>query len=177
MAIPVAAAAALRAGVPLATDAFKKYFPQGMAQAKKIVAKAMNTTPEVVNLREVARANNGAQAQLVAEAMVKSGYSVDSLFADLGRTVTTDADLLAWKQSMIAIQQRENAESDAVSIGAPGIELDLYVKIAEKRDSLIFLMKMLGTNNIEDVWRFKVELDHLRMVDVQGFGLSTSKRN
>lgn len=177
MAIPAVAAAALRTGVPLATDAFKKYFPQGVAQAKEIVAKAMGTSSESINLKAVSQANNGAQAQLVAEAMVKAGYPVNNLFADLGKTALSNEQLLAWKQAMIGIQQKENAESDAAAIGEPGQGLDIYVKVAEKRDSLIFLMKMLGTNDINEVWRFKVEMDHLHQVDIQGFGLTNLKRN
>lgn len=156
-------------GVPLAADAFAKYFPGAVQGAKSYVAKAIGVTPASVNLGVVASKNGGMYAQTVAEALVRHGMPVDSLWSHMPRSVISDAELQAYRATLVSIQANETKESSAAALGAQPVATEMALMLDEKNRSIRFLMRMFGTNDPTEVLNIKVELDHLHAADITNF--------
>lgn len=164
------AAVALKRGVPLAANAFARIMPTAVAKAKEYVGKATGVAASTVNLGQVASADGGMRAQIVAEAMVKSGFPVDKLWSHIPSNMVDDVELVEYRAQLMAIQAFESKESSGAALGS-SVPRNLALQIDEKNRSIRFLMKMLGTSSPAEVWNFKVELDHLHETDIENFTL------
>lgn len=162
------ASVALRKAVPAASSAFARAMPGAVARAKELVARATGQAVSSINLSQVASSNGGSKAQIVAESMVKAGYPVDQLWSHIPANMVGDKDLMEYRQSLMAIQKNESDESSAKALGA-SVPTNVAVQLDEKNRSIKFLMRMFGTNDANEVWNIKVELDHLHSQDIQNF--------
>lgn len=162
---------ALSKGVPLATDAFAKYYPKAVKSAKQYVGKAIGSEPASVNLKEIARQNGGMYSQVVAEAMVKNGMPVDAFMehytVNIGLSRTQIAHV---REMMMSIQVTEEAESDAKAMGT-SLTVDATIMLNEKIDSINTCCAILGCD-AADLWRLKVEMDHLHKDDITNYQTS-----
>lgn len=161
---------ALRTGVPAASNALAKYAPSVVAKAKQIVAQATGSAPAAVNLGQVASAQGGSRAQLVAEAMVKAGMPVDELFSHI--RITDEAELARLRSHFVSIEKSYLQESSdaATALGkTPVPDTSVAVQMEADCQDIEFSMQQLGLQSPDALMRIKVTLDHLNLGKIANY--------
>jgi len=160
---------ALRTGVPAASNALAKYAPSVVAKAKQIVAQATGAAPAAVNLGQVASAQGGANAQLVAEAMVKAGMPASDLFQHI--RITDDAERARLQAHFSSIERAALQESSDAAKGfskTPTPDTSVAVQMEADCQAIEEACSLLGIN-VDALMRVKVCLDHLDLGKVANY--------
>lgn len=160
---------ALRMGVPAASNAFAKFSPVMLAKAKAMVAQATNMPVASVNLGNVATANGGMNAQLVAESLVKSGMPVADLFKHV--VITSSAEATLMRDHFDRIQRATLAESDALASAidkSPAVGIDAVLALEADCSAIERVTRVLGIS-VDALMDIKVTLDHLNLAKVANY--------